>query len=116
MSKLYFEGEVSKAFEAAKKAGEYAVKGQFADIHCVDAALEAAGQIHALTRVHEDAPQPVGACPDDPCIVGERILEICEQPRTYSVDATGVQMDPATIALLLQLLPLVIDLFKRWRS
>jgi hypothetical protein len=115
MSDLYFEGNVTTAFEAARKAGEYAVKGDFTDIHLVDAALEAAGQIHALTREHV---HPVGdAPPSDPALVGERILELCEAHETAPVShSTEAGLDPATIALLFQLATLLKELYFRWKS
>lgn len=116
MAELYFEGSVSIAFEAAKKAGTYAANGQHFDIHCGDAAIEAVGQIHALLREHNDAPQPVGDGPDDPAICGEQVLALCDEHAAQPVGATEAGLDPATIALLVQLLPLVIDLFRRWRS
>jgi hypothetical protein len=116
MSELYFEGSVVTAFAAARKAGEYAARGEHFDIHCGDAAIEAVGQIHALLREHKDEPQPVGATPATALDCGSEILALCEEYEAAPVGADEAGLDPGTIALLFQLLPLVIDLFKRWRS
>lgn len=118
MSDLYFEGSVTTLFAAAKTAGTLAAQGKHFDIHCGDAVIEAIGQAHALLRDHEDGPQPVGSCPDDPALVGESVLALCDQyeaqPVAAGADEAG--LDPGTIALIVQLLPLVLDLFRRWRS
>lgn len=120
MSELYFEGSVVTLFAAAKTAGTYAAQGQHFDVHCGDAAIEAVGQAHALLRDHTDGPQPVGSVdvPEDLAICGENILALCDEYEAQPVMATGDEaaMNPAVIALIVQLLPLVLDLFKRWRS
>lgn len=113
MADLYFEADITRAISAAKTAGEYAVKGQLTDIHCVDAALEAAGQIHALTREHI---HPVGTtdCPDDPCLVGERILALCDEYDAQPVQSTEAGLNPNQIALLVQIAVMVGELLKDW--
>lgn len=114
MAELYFEGSVTKAFEAAKVAGQYAAQGQYTDIHCVDAAIEAMGQIHALTREHSHKPVPVGTCPESPESLGAKIVELCDEPQPVS--ATEAGLNPAQIALLVQLGQMLLDLYLKWQA
>lgn len=116
MADLYFEGSVVTMFAAMKTAGTYATQGQYLDVHCGDAAIEATGQAHALLRDHDDMPQPVGAaeCPDDPAICGEHLLALCDQYEAESVAATSTEAAPVgnafVISLVVQALPYLAKL------
>lgn len=114
MSDLYFEGSVTTALDAAKTAGQYAIRKEFTDIHFVDALLEGMGQIHVLTRDHAHEPVPVGTCPEDPEALGAKIVELCEAPSP--VGSTKASLNPAQIALLMQLGQLLADLYLKWQA
>lgn len=108
MADLYFEGEITKAFEAGRKAANLAIAGTL-DVHMRDAAIKTIGEVHVLVSGHEDSGSEVKAAAELPdCSTeesGKYLLKAiddaeaeCNKPANANAAVAG--LDPGTLILL----------------
>lgn len=105
MAELYFEGSLTEAFEAGRKAANGAIGGNL-DVHVRDAAIKVIGEVHVLLSGHEDgAKMMTTAPPDCPCEeTGELLRQAIEDAEAKcpkgAESATALALNPGQIAPL----------------